>query len=326
MQIAIINESVQRASHKVIDKICQDFNRVEVYGDVVVIAVADGHGSSTCKLSHVGSEIATEVFCKFAKELLNLHSTEDEILDIIAAKGKDTIPRIICDRWTERVKTSFNSLKITAEEYKNVEEINYELYGTTLLGMIITKKYIYAMQIGDGDIAFVSKNGVNYVVDPPKFLGTETFSLSNDKPWKNVVTHFQRFEYENQLPCMFVLSTDGFSNSFINDEQYKVACNDYFETVIKYGAEEVQKNLGEWLSQTSAEGCGDDVTLAGVCFFSDEDREALINQDIEVTEVPDNKEVFSETIADSTVIDNNQNESELLNTKGQMIAVEEKTD
>ena len=163
-----------------------------------------------------------------------------------------------------------------------------ELYGSTLLGLVITDKYIYAMQIGDGDIVFVSENGVNYVIEPPKFLGTETFSLSNEKPWENVVIHFQRIEYKEKVPCMFMLSSDGFSNSFKDDEQFFVAAKEYFETLKTYGGNRVQRELGNWLSQTSEEGCGDDITLVAIGFFEDEPSITEDTDDIEVADESEN--------------------------------------
>ncbi|MBQ6319268.1 MAG: protein phosphatase 2C domain-containing protein [Lachnospiraceae bacterium] len=289
MQTAIIKKSVQGASHKASNKICQDAHKViRTENGAYVLAVADGHGSSVCRLSDRGAKKAVETFCDIAKGVLNLSVPENDILEIFAGKGKKEIPKIVSERWKERVQKSFEQLSIKDESLNDSNVSVPELYGSTLLGLVITDKYIYAMQIGDGDIVFVSENGVNYVIEPPKFLGTETFSLSNEKPWENVVIHFQRIEYKEKVPCMFMLSSDGFSNSFKDDEQFFVAAKEYFETLKTYGGNRVQRELGNWLSQTSEEGCGDDITLVAIGFFEDEPSITEDTDDIEVADESEN--------------------------------------
>jgi serine/threonine protein phosphatase PrpC len=82
-----------------------------------------------------------------------------------------------------------------------------------------------------------------------------------------------------EAPCMFMMTTDGFYNSFIDDEQYRISCEDYYKTICKYGNEQVQKNLANWLEQTSEEGCGDDITLVAVGFV---EEDISVNEDKEV--------------------------------------------
>ena len=43
------------------------------------------------------------------------------------------------------------------------------------------------------------------------------------------------------------------------------------KTLREHGAEAVKENLPAWLEETSAMGCGDDVTMAAACFLPDED-------------------------------------------------------
>lgn len=171
----------------------------------------------------------------------------------------------------EKVSKSYNALLgIAKKNDEEIPEYTSELFGTTLLGLVVAYDFIFALQIGDGDMVFVDDTNVERIIEPTKFLGTETYSLSNENPWRHAVTYFQRIEFLEKTPCMFMVSTDGFANSFINDDEYMVSCRDYFRTILEYGGKAVQDNLEEWLHQTSQEGCGDDITLVMVGAIEDE--------------------------------------------------------
>ena len=143
------------------------------------------------------------------------------------------------------------------------EDLNalYRLYGTTLLGLLIAPTFVFAFQIGDGDITYVDDGGVQPVVVADKLLGVESHSLCSREAWKKAVSavHFQ--PWEQHLPCAFLLSTDGLSNSYADDEAFGQTCAQYFEALKTYGPDTVEENLPEWLSETSRLGCGDDTTL-----------------------------------------------------------------
>ena len=72
---------------------------------------------------------------------------------------------------------------------------------------------------------------------------------------------------------MFMLSTDGFSNSYKNEDEFKKTCKEYFEMVNQYGADTVDANLNSWLTETSEQGCGDDITVL-MAYFCEEGLEA----------------------------------------------------
>lgn len=69
MKRMVFGESVQGASHKRVDKECQDsFKKLEYDDGTVIMAIADGHGSKACPYSKSGSSIAVNVFCKVMDE------------------------------------------------------------------------------------------------------------------------------------------------------------------------------------------------------------------------------------------------------------------
>ena len=142
----------------------------------------------------------------------------------------------------------------------------FSLYGTTLLGMLVTDSFVFSFQIGDGDISVVTKEEVEPLVEPEKFLGTETHSLSKTDAWRKAVASVRRREMESEAPYMYILSTDGFANSYTSDTEYQKTCKDYLQMLQEHGAEVVKANLKNWLTETSELGCGDDITVVMVYF------------------------------------------------------------
>lgn len=271
MKPLILKKSVIGASHKTKENgICQDRNLVEFLGeDIVVAAVADGHGSEKCRFSDRGAEFAVNVFFEIIEEMYFSVKNIEQFIQQLRQNDASKFMQVLHSRWSKKIKNSYSQLRKDYDDLKDEKKVDPELYGTTLLGIVISPEFVFAIQLGDGDIVYVDNEGVKYVIDPPKFLGTETFSLSNKVPWNHAVMYFQRINYIEKAPCMFILTSDGFSNSFLDNEQYYIACKDYFEITKTYGQDAVQKQLQEWLEQTSAEGCGDDITFVGVGMFAD---------------------------------------------------------
>ena len=87
--------------------ICQDAYLIKwiKYGEVLSVAVADGHGSSACKYSHEGSRIATEVFCAQMEQLYQ--SKKDNLTELesfLFREGSEFVARRIVRDWQERIK------------------------------------------------------------------------------------------------------------------------------------------------------------------------------------------------------------------------------
>ncbi len=257
-----MRKSVAGASHGY--KNCQDASAIELLENEIVIAsVADGHGSAKCKYSDRGAKIATKAFVSVVKKLwTSVNYDQEAFIRLLRQKESvDLIQEIHCN-WKNRIQQSGLSLGIVDEE--DGIEVDSELFGTTLLGIVIAPTFVFALQIGDGDIMFVNDDGVKKVLDSSKFLGTETYSLSNKHPWEHAATSFQRVEIASVSPYMFMMTTDGFANSFRDNDQYLIACQEYFNTIKKYGPNLVKRQLHKWLSQTSTDGCGDDITFLAV--------------------------------------------------------------
>ena len=161
--------SVRGASHIRKGTECQDSCRVESLSDsAAVIAAADGHGSESCPFSSIGAKIAVEVFCSSMKEILGSFEGSSYMLrSYLSREGNMKIPESIETEWKRRVMLDHirnGREPLVSEPDADGANGVYKLYGTTLLGLLITTEFVFAFQIGDGDIVLTGRNGVQYAV------------------------------------------------------------------------------------------------------------------------------------------------------------------
>jgi serine/threonine protein phosphatase PrpC len=270
----VFGESVQGASHIRAGTVCQDNFNKRVFDDgTIILTVADGHGSASCPHSKTGSMIAVNVFCQVMEGFHNSYAGDFErLLTYLNREGETKVAQTIDAEWKRRVlKVHTNNkreIPLLANGKKDKAGI-YKQYGTTLVGLMITPVFLFAFQIGDGDISYADKNGFEQVLQTEKILGTETHSLSKIDCWKQAISMVRRQSGNISLPSVFMLSTDGFANSYKNEQEFQKTCVDYFEMISQHGADAVQANLKNWLAETSEKGCGDDITLL-MAYFCDE--------------------------------------------------------
>lgn len=256
---------MQGASHIRNGRECQDsLKKVVKDSGAVILSVADGHGSDSCPYSRNGSFSAVNVFCKIMEDYLDTYDGQPEMLFTFLKREGDTkIAQEIEAEWKRRILRLHTRCKreMSFDEKGNKDrEAVYKLYGSTLLGLVITEDFLFAFQLGDGDIVKVSESGVYNVIEADKILGTETHSISKAEAWKKAITLIRRREENEQLPVMYMLSSDGLSNSYKNDEEFQKTCMDYYALLKEYGVKAVSGQLKTWLQETSEMGSGDDIT------------------------------------------------------------------
>lgn len=262
---SVFGECVQGASHVRSGKECQDsLKKIEKDNDAVILAVADGHGSDSCPYSKTGSEIAVNVFCKLMDDYLDTYAKQPEtLMTFLKREGDTKVAQAIDAEWKRRIlkahSGSRREIPLDADGNKDTDAI-YKMYGSTLIGLVITKDFLFAFQLGDGDIMEVYGKGVQNVIDADKILGTETHSLSKAESWKKAITCIRKQDENRQLPVMYMLSSDGMANSYKNEEEFRKTCSDYYDLLQEHGAKAVSRSLKGWLKETSELGCGDDIT------------------------------------------------------------------
>jgi serine/threonine protein phosphatase PrpC len=293
----VIGKSVRGASHKRTGKPCQDSFRIEQTGGALVLSVADGHGSPACPYSKSGAAIAVNVFCKTLAERLARHSDDmDSLMSCLACEGGTAIARAIDREWKRRVVKSYRRHIRAAsrsgrdgqggpdkqgeqggrggqdgqggpdgrggrggaspESKKGI----WKMFGTTLLGLVVMPSFLFAFQLGDGDMLFIRDDAAKPVISGDKMLGTETRSLSGMDAWKMAKSRVCCFPSQD-ADFAFMLSTDGFANSYRSEALFLRTALEYFQAVQEHGAETVAENLPAWLNETSGKGSGDDITV-----------------------------------------------------------------
>lgn len=302
MKPSVFGKKVQGASHIRSDVECQDwYDDLPCDDGTIIMAVADGHGSKKSPYSKTGAHIAVNVFCDIMNKYVTEYADDSgNLLTYLNREGDTKIAQAIETEWKKRVYKNHrkNKRDVTLDENGVViREQVYPMYGTTLLGLVLTKDFVFAFQIGDGDIVFISEDGLEPVIKGDKILGVETHSLSKKYAWKNAITIVRRMDFQEKLPSMFLMSTDGFANSFKNNDEFSKTCIEYFNMVNQHGTKAVDENLERWLSETSAMGSGDDITVVMAYYGTDGDEDhsnesdsedACLEEDLtnEITETP----------------------------------------
>lgn len=284
MKQIVFGRSVQGASHIRSETECQDSYKKTICDDgTIILSVADGHGSKSCPFSRTGSRIAVNVFCSIISNLYAGYAGNNEqLLTYLNREGDTRISKAIDAEWKKRVieahkknKREIHKLDDGTDDLPGV----YKQYGTTLLGLLITSSFVFAFQLGDGDIYVTNTTGVEKVIEPDKILGVETHSLSRENAWEKAITTVRRIQVNESLPTMFTLSTDGFANSYKNENELKTTLKDYLSMINEYGAKTIADNLFSWLSETSSMGCGDDITVLFAYYSADDHLEHLAVDD-----------------------------------------------
>ena len=262
----VFGASVQGASHIRSGRECQDsLKKLEKEEDTVILAVADGHGSDSSPYSKTGSYAAVNVFCKILEAYLDTYAGQPEMLFTLLKREGDTkIARRIDAEWKHRIlrlhTRSKREIPLDAAGNKDKEAI-YRMYGSTLLGLVLTREFLFAFQLGDGDIVKVSDGGVYSIIEADKLLGTETHSLCKMESWKKAITFIGKREEKEQQPVLYMLSSDGFSNSYKNDAEFQKTCIEYYNLLKEHGVKAVSDHICTWLQETSELGSGDDITV-----------------------------------------------------------------
>lgn len=269
----ILRACVQGYSHIHSGQECQDSLKFETLEDGArLLSVADGHGSKTCPYSKTGSEVAVNVFCKILSELYRQkRENREALMRYLALEGKVWLAQTIEGIWKDCVAKIHRDMLRPVPTYDDGQEnlpALYRMYGSTLLGALIAPDFVFVFQLGDGDIVYADDQGVQSLVAADKLLGVESDSLCSSDAWKKAVSALYVRDWDQGRPYFLQLSTDGFANSFVSDEEFHKTCGEYLQMLKQHGPDAVQENLESWLAETSRLGCGDDTT-ALIAYFAD---------------------------------------------------------
>lgn len=244
----------------------QDAIDVKTLGDILVVSIADGHGSRTCFRSDTGSKMAVEVANVLVTDKL-LKNNHD--IDGIESGSKE-LCKEVCALWSKTVLKHLGKNAFTDEEVENLNDSKRRdlgrnallAYGTTLMTVILSSNKIVVMNIGDGEllVKFKEKDDVK-VLNQSKRIGNETESLA--LPYAH--RYYTINTYDSSDVVAILAATDGYPNSFKQEKGYMKVIDDLLNIKKDHGIKAIQDNLENWLADTSKNGSGDDITA---CFVA----------------------------------------------------------
>jgi serine/threonine protein phosphatase PrpC len=242
---------------------CQDAHAIwssSLMGEpLLVVAVADGHGGGKHDLSHCGAALAVQ-------------AAVNEVIASLPAPGAGgawrPVPGEGSGEFQDRVNARWKEY-VTADAGRRGEHPSGDIagqeiltrYGSTLLIALVDRSEVWVGQIGDGDILLVRPGGKVETPLPMEesLLGTVTYSLSSRDP-----QHLWRTGRFPVAPGgLLILATDGLSDSFEDPRtDFPAFARSLSERVASFGIDRVGSALPAWLDGYSANGSGDDMTIA----------------------------------------------------------------
>lgn len=271
----VIGSSVRGASHIRGGLENQDaigWMPAEGAGARVVVSVADGHGSPKSFRSATGARLAVEVSQELAADLLTAPGGRVE-LSWVKDRLEQDAPRRIVREWRARVDEDLARSPFTDEEFARIRERDghkgqemvendpYLAYGSTLVTAVAAPLFMAFWQVGDGDVLTVSAVGAGRpLAGDERLIGNETTSLCSADAWRL----FRVGVFGTPAPLIMV-STDGFANSFRDDEGYFRFGSDVLRMLAAEGVDAVGDRLSGWLNEMTQAGSGDDISLGIAC-------------------------------------------------------------
>ncbi|MEJ0035662.1 MAG: PP2C family serine/threonine-protein phosphatase [Gammaproteobacteria bacterium] len=239
----------------------------------VVAAVADGHGGARHFRSAHGSRFAVDAALSAMRRIAAAWDAADAQGQTRIASSE--LPRAIVDEWTDQFRRHLESTPITDEEWETlaagagadarsqVEAETALAYGATLIAALVTSRQILLLQIGDGDALVVAPDGTASHPIPTDGRLTGEFTTSICRQDAAADFRHSIIAIEGTV-ALLMLATDGYSNSFRTDADFRQVGTDFLHMVRQDGVSQVEKRLPRILEHASANGSGDDITLAVV--------------------------------------------------------------
>jgi serine/threonine protein phosphatase PrpC len=230
-------------------------------GSLVVLAVADGHGSTRYPRSHIGASFAVETATQLVHDFL-LGQADAENLSVVKRAAEEWLPRALVRAWQEAVVEHINANPLSDGE------VNVTAYGATIITVAVAERFVLYLQLGDGEILTVNDQGVvsKPLVKDERLFANETTSLCTADAWSDFRVSFQPITQGQ--PALILLATDGYPNSFRDEAGFLKVGTDILEMIRAEGLSRVRENLEGWLSDSTRAGSGDDVTLGILCSVS----------------------------------------------------------
>jgi len=237
----------------------------------VVAAVADGHGGARHFRSAKGARFAVNAAVNAMRRIAAEWESADQEKQTQIASS--VLPQAIVADWSEQVHRHLESTPIGDSEWQTLEsnagadaraQVQAEpalAYGATLIAALVTSRHILLLQIGDGDAVLVAPDGKAWHPIPEDGRLTGEFTTSICRAGAAADFRHSIFAFDGTA-SLLILATDGYANSFRTSADFLQVGTDLLQMVRLDGLSEVEKQLPQILEHASANGSGDDITVA----------------------------------------------------------------
>ena len=235
----------------------------QVRPDVLVAAVADGHGHRRHFRSARGSQLAVTVACEAAQELA-ARLDGFQTAAPIESEALGALVPAITGEWREAVREDVAADPFTSgEDASRGGDDPLIAYGSTLLLAIAGRRWLLLVQIGDGDIMGIQPDGRPLLPVPrdPSLDGQLTTSLCGP----GAEDEFRAAVVDTSTTPLLgvMLATDGYGNAQLADPWTDAVSADLAELINDRPPEWLAGQLPLWASRcASADGSADDTTIA----------------------------------------------------------------
>lgn len=223
---------------------------------VWVATVADGHGGSRYVRSDVGARAAVDVAMDVVRRALEDSPDADPAAVLHGAAAR------VVAQWCDAVRDHASTHPYSADEVARTggrppDADDLTSYGTTLLMAVVGEHGVAVAQVGDGD-ALVRSHGfaTRPVPGDDRLVAGQTTSLC----LATAVEDFRHWSLTSSgEPDLVLLATDGYANSFAQEDWWQDLVGDLASHAEELGFDELQRRLPDWLAESAAVG-GDDVS------------------------------------------------------------------
>jgi hypothetical protein len=241
--------------------------------DSLIVAIADGHGSSRSFRSERGSAMAAECAVSELRRFIRRLGPSAP-LSRVRRQAVTRWPLAMVAAWKSAVRADLEKEPFSPLDFAAFPEpppvlkpgedwpgAAYLAYGATLVSVAITPRYILYSQLGDGDILAIHDDGVVSRPLPKQheFMSNHTVSLCTHQAPRQF--QIQVDSCRAKAPALIMLSTDGYANCFGDEDTFFNVGTDLLAYLRSHGAILVGEMLEGWLRESSHDGSGDDITV-----------------------------------------------------------------
>ncbi len=219
-----------------------------------LLAVADGHGAAAYRHSALGSDLACQAARRAVAEALAA-GPGGGTLAVEPPPGwlERELPAAIHRHWLAATRSHWASL-----DGEGVMPFEPRPYGTTLGLVLLAPRWWGHTGLGDWDLVRIDAAGARLLsqeeADGERGEATASLGLPEGRALAEIRAAHWSLQ-PDQAPFALVLSTDGMRKSCASDGDF-LALAAWLATGMEGAA------LAESLERISAEGCGDDVSVA----------------------------------------------------------------